>query len=320
MATDPDLATPNEMMVYAIIDSFSQSKEGWFMGGIPYLMEWTKLSRSSIARILKSLKDKEKILTESNKEVGCVTVNKYRTNREKSQKMDNSHECQIDTREKETPVQNECQNDTRETPTSVKLTQHDVRLTPHDVRLTPHECQIDTREKETPVQNECQNDTRETPTSVKLTQHDVRLTPHDVRLTPHECQIDTQVIQSSNTTSNSISNKDDRRKIEFLVSLLKSMSINKNGHNNPNIAKDFKHAVKSLTDDLHPHPEFEIVYAWERYQKEREETVSDKKYMPNLATWLENGCVPTVYEKRLSRYWDRKYRKQYERIKSKYPN
>lgn len=273
MATDPDLATPNEMMVYAIIDSFSQSKEGWFMGGIPYLMEWTKLSRSSIARILKSLKDKEKILTESNKEVGCVTVNKYRTNREKSQKMDNSHECQIDTREKETPVQNECQNDTRETPTS-------VRLTPHDVKLTQH----------------------------------------DVRLTPHECQIDTQVIQSSNTTSNSISNKDDRRKIEFLVSLLKSMSVNKNGHNNPNIDKDFKHAVKSLTDDLHPHPEFEIVYAWERYQKEREETVSDKKYMPNLATWLENGCVPTVYEKRLSRYWDRKYQKQYERIKSKYPN
>ena len=266
MVTDPDLATPNEMMVYAIIDSFSQSKEGWFMGGSPYLMEWTNLSKRSIIRILGALEDKGKIISEPTKTKGCIIAKKYRTNREKSQKKDISHECQIGTRENKTPVQNECQIGSGETPTSDKLA------------------------------------------------------PHGDKLAPHECQIGTQVIQSSNTTSNSISNKDDGRKIEFLVSLLKSMSVNKNGHNNPNIAKDFKHAVKSLTDDLHPHPEFEIVYSWERYQKEREETVSGKKYMPNLATWLENGCVPTVYEKRLSRYWDRKYQKQYERIKSKYPN
>ena len=48
----------NELLVYAIIHSYSQGKEGYYKGSISYLCEWTNATKQGILKVLKSLYEK----------------------------------------------------------------------------------------------------------------------------------------------------------------------------------------------------------------------------------------------------------------------
>lgn len=48
----------NELIIYAIIYSFSSSDCGRYSGGIEYLMQWTSLSKQGVINVLQSLRDK----------------------------------------------------------------------------------------------------------------------------------------------------------------------------------------------------------------------------------------------------------------------
>lgn len=48
----------NELIIYAVIHSFSQDGESMFYGSWNYLMGWTSLSRQGVANILNSLTGK----------------------------------------------------------------------------------------------------------------------------------------------------------------------------------------------------------------------------------------------------------------------
>lgn len=69
----------NDLLIYAIIYSFSQDGNSKYLGGIEYLMNWTKSTKQGVIKNLKSLLEKNLIFKEeaiSNKAKYC----KYWTN------------------------------------------------------------------------------------------------------------------------------------------------------------------------------------------------------------------------------------------------
>ena len=52
---------PNELLVYALIHGFCQDGKSAFIGGIKYIMEWTKLTKQTCISILKTLREKRYI-------------------------------------------------------------------------------------------------------------------------------------------------------------------------------------------------------------------------------------------------------------------
>lgn len=69
----------NKLLVYAIIDGFSQEENCWYEGNLNYLCEFINCkSKTTISNILKELVEKELILKEE-KTINNVKFCKYRT-------------------------------------------------------------------------------------------------------------------------------------------------------------------------------------------------------------------------------------------------
>ena len=56
----------NELIVYAVIYGFSQTKEQLFCGSLQYLADWTNSTKQGVLKVLKSLQEKQLIIKKEN--------------------------------------------------------------------------------------------------------------------------------------------------------------------------------------------------------------------------------------------------------------